>query len=97
MPTSRNQRSATIDAAHHEWYKRIASRNPYITIAGMMRQAHTIYQQNYTLLSRLQRQLQDGGMYLSNAELVSRLIRQAIYKKAEITIVHEADDCSSAA
>lgn len=97
MATSKTQRSTTIDAVHHAWYKRIATNNPYVTIAGMMRQAHTIYQQNYALLNRLQQQLQDDGVYVTNAQLISKLLRMAIYKRVDlVTTVNEPDYCSKA-
>ena len=97
MPTSQTQKNTTIDAAHHAWYKRIADANPYVTIAGMMRQAHTIYQQNYALLNRLQQQLQDDDIYLTNAQLISKLLRLAIYKRVDLTTtVNESEHCSSA-
>ena len=51
----------------------------------MMRQAHEIFQQNYTLLNRLQQQLQDESVYMTNAQLISRLLRLAIYKKVDLT------------
>lgn len=90
MATSRKQRNTTIDATHHDWYKQIAANNPYTTIAGMTRQAHEVYQRNYTLLNRLQRQLQDNDVFMTSAQLISRLLRLAIYKKVDlVTTVNE--------
>lgn len=97
MATSLRQRNTTIDEVHHIWYKQIAANNPYTTIAGMMRQAHEIYQRNHALLNRLQQRLQDDGIYMTNAQLVSKLLRLALYKRIDlVTTVNEPDYCSDA-
>ena len=96
MATSRRQTITTIDKAQHRWYKQIAKQHPLFTMMGMMREAHTIYQENYALLNRVQRQLRGDGVKMSSAELIGRLLRMVIYKKVEITIVNDRDYYSNA-
>ena len=100
MATSTQQRNTTIDASHYTWYKQIAASNPLITMADLHRMAHNILQDNYILLTREQRQLQDANVYISNSELVGLLLRLAIYKKVDLvrmlTTVDEGDHCSNA-
>jgi len=100
MATSARQRNTTIDAAHHDWYKRIAASNPLMTMADLHRMAHDVFQNNYALMCRVQRPLQDAGIYMSNSELISLLLRMVIYKKIDlsglVTTVNKNDYCSSA-
>lgn len=97
MATSRKQRNVVIDCEHHAWYKRVADLNPFVTMMSMMRDAHNVYQKNYALMDRVQRHLQDGGVYLSNVELVGLLLRLVIYKKINMfTVVSDEGYCSSA-
>lgn len=97
MPTSNKQRNTTIDVNDYNWYKRIASPNPLLSMVAMRRQAHEIYQQNYALLGRAQRPLQDAGIYMSNSELIGFLLRLVIYKKIDlvslVTVVNESEYC----
>jgi len=97
MATSRKQRSAVIDCVHHAWYKRVSDGNPFVTMMGMMRDAHNVYQGNYALMGRVQRRLQDRGVYLSNVELVGLLMRMVIYGKVDLTVVIGDGDYSKAA
>ena len=100
MATSTQQRNTTIDASHYTWYKQIAASNPLTTMADLHRMAHNILQDNYILLTREQRQLQDANVYISNSELVGLLLRLAIYKKVDLvrmlTTVDEDEHCSNA-
>ncbi len=59
MATSKTQKNTTIDLHHFEWYRRFAGGNPFITMAGMRREAHDVYQQNYAMLQQVQRRLQN--------------------------------------
>jgi len=101
MATSAQQRNTTIDTTHYAWYKRAAAANPLATMAGLRRMAHDVLQDNYALLGRVQRPLQDAGIYMSNSELVGFLLRLAIYKKIDLveslTTVKNDDYCSNAA
>ena len=89
MATSTRQKNTTIDAETHAWYKQIANNNPLFTMMSMMRQAHAIYMQNHHLLHQVQRRLQDNKIYLTDAELIGKLLRMVIYKKIDLTTVDE--------
>ena len=86
LMNSKTAKNTTIDIRHHAWYSNIANSNPFITRMSMMRQAHTIYQQNYALLARAQRRLQDDGVFVSNAELVGLLLRLVVYGRITTVI-----------
>ena len=96
MATSKKQRNTTIDTTHYNWYQRIANGNPFTTMAQMRRMAHSILQENYALLQRVQRRWQDNGVFVSNAELIGILLRKEIYKNLDTT-VNKKSDCSHAA
>jgi len=99
MATSKGQRSMTIDDGHYEWYKRLAASDPLTTMIGLRRMAHDVFQDNYGLMGRVQRPLQDAGIYMSNSELVGKLLRMVVYGKIDlrdvVTVVSEESYCSA--
>lgn len=89
---SANQKPTTIDIAHHERYRVLAG--GLVTMADMRRAAHNLYLGTQDTRQRAQIRLRGQGVYMSDVELVQRLLRMVIYGK--VTIVVNEVDYSSA-
>lgn len=94
MPISQKQVSTTIDKKHHECYKAICGELG--TMADMRRAAHNLYLDTYNLRRHVLRKYCRNNIYLSEVELIRKLLLKEFYAK-EPTIVNPDNDYSSAA
>ncbi len=93
MPISKNQVSTTIDKHHHERYKAMCGHGG--KMADMRRAAHNLYLSTYDLRRRVLKKYYRNELYLSEVELIRKLLLREFYAK-ELTLVKSENDYSSA-
>ena len=99
MPTSKRQRSTTIDIEFHERYKALTADSYLLTMSEMHRGAHKLYLDTYAERSRALKKCWKHAIHVSAVELSRILYRMVIHNKISIetldTIVNTTDDYSS--
>lgn len=96
MPTARNQRPSTIDKDHHQRYQALSvAIGRLVSMADMRRAAHNLYLDTLDVRRRVLAKYRTRGIYLSEVDLVRRLLYAEFYRD-ELTIVNESDDYSNA-
>ena len=89
MPISKKQASTTIDKQHHERYKAICSEIG--SMADLRRSAHNLYLDTYDLRRRVLKKYYRNKIYISEVELIRKLLLREFYAK-ELTIVKSDND-----
>ena len=83
MPISKKQVSTTIDKQHHERYKAICGELG--SMADLRRAAHNLYLNTYDLRRRVLKKYFRNQIYLSEIELIRKLLLKEFYAK-ELTL-----------
>jgi hypothetical protein len=100
MPIARNQRPTTIDVDHHRRYQAISdTTSKLISMASMRRAAHNLYLDTLDIRHRVLAKYRSQGIYLSEVELVRKLLYAEFYREAltiVTTTVDTTDDYSNA-
>lgn len=88
MPTSRKQVPTTIDRPHYQRYKALSNVLGGQKMAEMHRAAHHLYLDTFAIRSRVLAKYRQKGIYLSEVELVRKLLYAEFYRD-ELTIVKQ--------